>query len=99
MHFVPVSQFLYDTLVRGLGVSTTSGPEGRYAKLNEYLHYSGYAQPDESFDILLWWKSNRKKYPILHRIAKYILACPPSTIAIESTFSTGDRSLMINERS
>lgn len=77
--------------MRGPGVSTTSGPEGRYAELNEYLHCSGYAQPDESCDIFLWWKENRKKYPILHRIAKDILACPLSTIAIESAFSAGRR--------
>jgi len=88
MPSVPVSQFLYDTLVRGPGVSTTSGPEGRYAELNEYLHCSGYAQPDESSDILLWWKENRKKYPILHKIAKDILVCPPFTMAIESPFNT-----------
>ena len=83
MPFVLVSQFLYNMLMRGPGVSTTSGPEGRYAELNELLHCSGYAQPDESFDILLWWKENRKKYPILHRIAKDIITCPPSTITIE----------------
>ena len=49
-----MSQFLYDTLVRGRGVSTALGPEGRYVELNEYLHYSGYAQLDKSFDILSW---------------------------------------------
>ncbi|KAJ8441089.1 hypothetical protein Cgig2_000350 [Carnegiea gigantea] len=75
MPSVPVSQFLYDTLVRGPGVSTTSGLQ------------------DESFDILLWWKENGEKYPILHRIAKDILTCPPSTVAIESAFSTERRIL------
>jgi len=64
MPFVLVSQFLYDTLVRGPGVSTTSCPEGRYVELNKYLHYSGYARPDESFDILLWSKEIGKKHPI-----------------------------------
>jgi len=53
MPSVPVSQFLYDKLVRGPEVSTTLDPEGRYAELNEYLHCSGYAQPNESFDTLL----------------------------------------------
>ena len=66
----------------GPGIYTRSGLEGRYAEFNEYLHCSGYTQPDESFDILLWWKENRKKYQILHRIAKDILTCPPSTVAI-----------------
>ena len=39
------------------------------------------------------WKENRKKYPILHRISKNILACPPSTVAIELAFSVGRRIL------
>jgi len=29
MPSIPVSQFLYDALVRGPGISTTIGPEGR----------------------------------------------------------------------
>ena len=51
--YVPMSQFLYDILVRGPRISTESGPKARYAELNEYLHCSHYAQPDEFFDILL----------------------------------------------
>jgi len=76
---------LYGTLARGQGISTTSSPEGGYAELNEYLHVL-VMQSDESFDILLWWKENEKKYQILHRIVKDILACP-STIPIELAFS------------
>jgi len=79
--------------VRGLGISATAGPKSRYAELNEYLHCSGYSQLDESFDILLWWKENRKNYPILHKIVKDILACLPSTVAIGSAFSSGRRIL------
>jgi len=89
MPSVPMSQFLYDILVSVLGVSTTLSPEGRYDELNEYLHCFGYAQPDESFDTLLWSKENRKKYLILYRIAKYIIAYPPSIVEIESAFSVG----------
>ena len=53
MSYVPMSQFLYDILVTRPGISTALGPKGRYAELNKYLHCSGYAQPDEFFDILL----------------------------------------------
>ncbi|KAM1171431.1 hypothetical protein ACFX2G_022155 [Malus domestica] len=43
------------------------------------------------FNILLWWKVNGNKYPILAAIAKYILAIHVSTMASKSAFSTGGR--------
>ena len=43
------------------------------------------------FNILLWWKVNGNKYPILAAIAKDILAIQVSTVASESAFSTGGR--------
>ncbi|CAL8112897.1 unnamed protein product [Prunus armeniaca] len=43
------------------------------------------------FDILLWWKLNGPKYPVLATIAKDILAIQVSTVASESCFSTGGR--------
>ncbi|KAJ8441088.1 hypothetical protein Cgig2_000349 [Carnegiea gigantea] len=42
MPSIPVSQFLYDTLVRGPGVSTTSGLEGKSGK---YRNYVGFDSP------------------------------------------------------
>ncbi|KAK9206078.1 hypothetical protein WN943_016349 [Citrus x changshan-huyou] len=45
------------------------------------------------FDILLWWKANSSKYPILSQIARDVLAIPVSTVASESAFSTGGRIL------
>ena len=49
--------------------------------------------PDDGgeFDILAWWKVNGVKYPTLQRIARDLLAIPISTVASESTFSTGGR--------
>ncbi|WOL10538.1 zinc finger BED domain-containing protein DAYSLEEPER-like [Canna indica] len=44
-----------------------------------------------SSDILTWWKSNGAKFPILQAIARVILSIPVSTVASESTFSTGGR--------
>ncbi|KAF7134784.1 hypothetical protein RHSIM_Rhsim08G0083100 [Rhododendron simsii] len=41
------------------------------------------------FDILLWWKNNSNKYPILSQLARDVLAMPVSTVASESAFSTG----------
>ncbi|XP_010530487.1 PREDICTED: zinc finger BED domain-containing protein RICESLEEPER 2-like [Tarenaya hassleriana] len=45
------------------------------------------------FDILLWWKINSGKFPILAQMAKDILAFPVSTVASEAAFSTGCRIL------
>ncbi|XP_050238141.1 zinc finger BED domain-containing protein RICESLEEPER 2-like [Mercurialis annua] len=47
----------------------------------------------EELDILKWWKLNSERFPILARMAQDILAVPISTVASESTFSTGGRIL------
>ncbi|XP_024043240.1 zinc finger BED domain-containing protein RICESLEEPER 2-like [Citrus clementina] len=45
------------------------------------------------FDVLQWWKMNKGKYPILAEMAKDLLAIPVTTVASESAFSTGGRTL------
>ncbi|KAH9724210.1 BED-type domain-containing protein [Citrus sinensis] len=42
-------------------------------------------------NVLLWWKVNGSKYPILEKIARDVLTVPVSTVAFESAFSTGRR--------
>ncbi|KAH9685443.1 hypothetical protein KPL70_013956 [Citrus sinensis] len=44
---------------------------------------------NDKLKILLWWKVNGSKYPILQKIARDILAIPVSTVASEFAFSTG----------
>ena len=46
---------------------------------------------NSQFDILLWWKLNGVKYPVLQTIARDILAIPVSTVASESAFSSSGR--------
>ena len=60
---------------------------------NELDHYlEEDVLPDNSqFDILLWWKLNGVKYPVLQTIARDILAIPVSTVASESAFSSSGR--------
>jgi hypothetical protein len=47
--------------------------------------------PNENFDILMWWKVNLTKFPILAEVARDVLAIPITTVASESAFSTGGR--------
>ncbi|KAI3920239.1 hypothetical protein MKX01_017896 [Papaver californicum] len=58
-----------------------------------------YAEPEpalddiENFDVLDWWKSNAKRYPVLSCITRDVLAAQASTVASESTFSLKKRIL------
>ncbi|KAH9686208.1 BED-type domain-containing protein [Citrus sinensis] len=57
------------------------------SELDTYLEEEDKTTPD--FDILMWWKVNRSRYPILSEIARDLLAVPVSTVASESAFSAG----------
>ncbi|KAG8365925.1 hypothetical protein BUALT_Bualt17G0022700 [Buddleja alternifolia] len=59
------------------------------SELEKYLT----EEPEEEdevlkFDILNWWKVNSRRFPILSKLARDILASPVLTVASESTFST-----------
>ncbi|KAG8481756.1 hypothetical protein CXB51_027233 [Gossypium anomalum] len=41
-----------------------------------------------SFDLLLWWKVNSPRFPIVARMAQDVLSIPISTIAFEIAFNT-----------
>ncbi|KAH9705268.1 BED-type domain-containing protein [Citrus sinensis] len=42
-------------------------------------------------NVLLWWRVNGSRYPILEKITRDVLAVSISTVASESAFSTGRR--------
>ncbi|KAH9687240.1 putative AC transposase [Citrus sinensis] len=42
-------------------------------------------------NVLLWWRVNGSRYPILEKIARDVLSVPVSTMASEFAFSTGRR--------
>jgi hypothetical protein len=44
-------------------------------------------------DILQYWKMYSTRYPVLACMARDILAVPASTVASESAFSTGERTV------
>lgn len=62
----------------------------RQNELETYLNEANI-DGEEKFDILFWWKQNSSRFPILSTMVKDILATPVSTVASESTFSTGGR--------
>jgi len=62
-------------------------------KVERYL-IDGCEDPnDDKLDILGWWKSNALKYKTLSKVAQHVLVILISTVAFESTFSTGGRVL------
>ncbi|XP_017640195.1 zinc finger BED domain-containing protein RICESLEEPER 2-like [Gossypium arboreum] len=63
------------------------------SELDRYLGEDEEVNNSSSFDLLLWWKMNSPRFPILAQMARDILAILISTVASESVFSTGGRVL------
>lgn len=62
------------------------------SEIDIYL-LDGREKRDENFNLLDWWMINSKKFPVLSKIARHVLAMPISTVASESAFSTRGRTL------
>ena len=62
-------------------------------QLELYLDEARYidSRGSATFDILSFWKGNEFRYPEVAAMARDILSIPISTVASESTFSTGGR--------
>jgi len=74
-------------------IAKKSEPSNYKLELDYYLEEPTLPDSDEEFDILVWWKANGLKYPILQMISRDFLAIPISTVASESSFSTGGQLL------
>nr|KAJ0211276.1 hypothetical protein LSAT_V11C400207190 [Lactuca sativa] len=61
-------------------------------ELTRYLNEQS-VKYNKDFDILLWWKQNACRYPIVSRMAKDILGLQISTVVSEAVFSTSGRIL------
>ena len=62
-------------------------------ELEKYLSDDCEEANDDAFEILQFGMTNKKRYPILAKMARDVLAVPVSTVASESAFSTGGRVL------
>ncbi|KAJ9561458.1 hypothetical protein OSB04_006618 [Centaurea solstitialis] len=69
-----------------LGNMITEDEVFENTELDDYLAEKLLPNED-GFDILMWWKCNGAKFPILQKIARDILAIPISSVASESAFS------------
>ncbi|KAI8560296.1 hypothetical protein RHMOL_Rhmol04G0244300 [Rhododendron molle] len=63
------------------------------SKVDKYLNDLCERKDISDFDVVLWWKNNSNKYPILSQLARDVLAMAVSTVASEFAFSTGGRVL------
>lgn len=61
-------------------------------ELERYLSEKD-AEDYDGFDVLIWWKLNSSRFPVLSNIARDVLAAPISTVTSESAFSTSGRVL------
>jgi hypothetical protein len=57
------------------------------SKLDRYLH-DGLVAKTKDFDILVWWKIHASDYPILAKIAHYVLTISISSVTSKFAFST-----------
>ena len=60
--------------------------------MGRYL-LDGHESTTKDFELLSWWRNNAHIYPIHAKIAHNVLAIHISTVASESTFSTGEHVL------
>ena len=61
--------------------------------MDRYLDEEDNGDFASDFNVLIWWKLNSHRFPILSNMARDVLAAPISTVASESAFSTGGRVL------
>ncbi|KAL5575560.1 hypothetical protein UlMin_017259 [Ulmus minor] len=68
-------------------ISEITSSQQMKSELDQYLE-EPLVPRVQTFDVLLWWKQNRNKYPTLSKMASDILSIPVSTVAPEAVFDT-----------
>nr|GFA56757.1 zinc finger BED domain-containing protein RICESLEEPER 2-like [Tanacetum cinerariifolium] len=71
----------------------SSGSKSQKGYLTEEIEGDEAYFKSGDFTVLGWWKRKSPAFPLLSLVARDILAIPISTVASESTISTGGRVL------
>nr|KAJ0187490.1 hypothetical protein LSAT_V11C900494050 [Lactuca sativa] len=79
-----------DDFVGDYFAQSVNSSASKETELTRYLN-EGQTQGVKDFDILVWWKNNAFRYPILSWMAKDLLGIQISIVASESAFSTSGR--------
>lgn len=85
----------FEALYRFYDTRTQKHPRGYgsnpYVEIENYLSttFEFVSANGEEFNLLKWWRSRQATFLIVSLIAKEILACPSSTVAVEQAFSVG----------
>ena len=58
-------------------------------RADEFEKYKTYSAPEPDESILVWWQSNKNRFPILSELARSYLAIPGSSTESERLFSAG----------
>lgn len=58
-------------------------------RADEFEKYKTYSAPEQDESILVWWQSNKNRFPILSELARSYLAIPGSSTESERLFSAG----------
>lgn len=72
--------------------TSVGGSAAVKSELDKYLSEDN-EEDKKGVDILKWWKDNATRFPILSRMARDLLPIPISSVASESAFSAGGRTL------
>ncbi|XP_016467067.2 zinc finger BED domain-containing protein RICESLEEPER 2-like [Nicotiana tabacum] len=68
-----------------------SGSGGVDTKIKLDKYFGEETEDDtKEFDVLLWWKLNSARFPVLAEMARDVLPVPVSSVASECAFSTGE---------
>ncbi|XP_066163781.1 zinc finger BED domain-containing protein RICESLEEPER 2-like [Oryza sativa Japonica Group] len=71
----------------------SSSEDASKSEMLLYLDERNEDLANKAFDLLVWWKLNAHRYPVVSMMAKNFLTIPASSVSSESTFSAGGRVL------
>ena len=76
----------------GTSQTRSSATDARsHPEIQEYDRNEWVKPDDEAIDLLVWWRQNARRFPVLSSMAQDILTIPVSTVSSEAAFSSAGR--------